>query len=116
MTAPSAYHFDLSSLTAAINSLHNQPGIISPELREMMNRLYPDPQGASAITASQLVIMLLAIVSRVEGDRKKAIVQVPRENWEQLRHSMGITPTEQIREVLSFDPSRVILEINPTTR
>ncbi len=78
----SAYHFDLSSMEAAINRLHNNPGLISPELQEILNRLHPDPQRASSMTESQLVIMLLAIISRVQEEHKKAIVQLQRENWE----------------------------------
>jgi hypothetical protein len=34
------------------------------------------------MTESQLVIMLLAIISRVQEEHKKAIVQLQRENWE----------------------------------
>jgi hypothetical protein len=69
-------------MEAAINRLHNNPGLISPELQEILNRLHPDPQRASSMTESQLVIMLLAIISRVQEEHKKAIVQLQRENWE----------------------------------
>jgi hypothetical protein len=109
-------YYDFTTPASSLRSLQEQRDLLErldPNAREVLRSLSPDLALESTWRLTELIVLLLSVISQAMEERRAARVQLRPEDWDRLQAEVGVQAADQLRPVLSLDPGCVVLEVRP---